>query len=79
MILVAHDPVANRRWIPAMILVQALDWIVVVGALAAGGVTLGQVATAPFLPILLILGLAIGYPDLRGLRASGPAPVRHAA
>ena len=62
MILVVRDPVANRAWIQAMIVVQAIDWIMTVGSLLAGTVTLGQVATAPFLPIVFIAGLLVGYP-----------------
>ena len=62
MILVVRDPVANRAWIQAMIVVQAIDWVMTVGSLLAGTVTLGQVATAPFLPIVFIAGLVVGYP-----------------
>ncbi len=62
MILVVRDPFANRGWIQAMIIVQAIDWVMTVGSLLAGTVTLGQVATAPFLPIVFIAGLLIGYP-----------------
>lgn len=62
MLLVLRDPVANRGWIQAMIAVQALDWGGTMGALLSGSVTLGQVATAPFLPVVFVAGLVLGYP-----------------
>lgn len=62
MLLVARRPLAHRSWILAMILVQALDWLATVANLARGTVTLAQVGTASFLPLLFIAGLAVGYP-----------------
>lgn len=62
MLLVVRRPFANRSWIQAMILVQALDWLATVANLARGTVTLAQVGTASFLPLLFIAGLALGYP-----------------
>lgn len=62
MLLVVRDPLANRGWIQAMIVVQALDWVGTVVNLVAGTVTLGQVATASFLPVAFVVGLVAGYP-----------------
>lgn len=62
MLLVLRDPIANRGWIQAMIVVQALDWAGTIVALVSGSVTLSQVATASFLPVVFVAGLVIGYP-----------------
>lgn len=62
MVLVVRDPIANRGWIQAMIAVQALDWVGTMVYLLAGTVTLSQVATASFLPVVFIAGLVAGYP-----------------
>ena len=62
MLLVAHNPIANRGWIQAMIFVQAVDWLVVVISLLRGVVTLAQVAAAPYLPVVFIVCLLIAYP-----------------
>ena len=62
MLLVVRDPFANRGWIQAMIAVQAIDWLATMTYLLAGTVTLGQVATASFLPVVFIVGLVAGYP-----------------
>lgn len=56
--LVLRDPHRNAGWIRAMIGVQIIDWIGTVLALMAGNVTLSQVTTAPFLPILFVAVLA---------------------
>jgi len=57
--LVLRDARRHADWIRAMIGVQIIDWIGTVMALVAGKVTLAQVATAPFLPILFVLVLAL--------------------
>jgi len=62
MILVFLNPWANRGWIQAMIIVQAVDWLVVVANLVSGTVTLSQVAVAPVLPIVFIVCLLVTYP-----------------
>ena len=55
-----------------MIAVQALDWVGTVVNLVAGTVTLGQVATASFLPVVFVVGLVAGYPRERdGQRTTG--------
>ena len=75
MLLVVRDPWANRGWIQAMIAVQALDWIGTMVYVLAGTVTLSQVATASFLPVLFVVGLAAGYP--RADRRTQPSNVAH--
>lgn len=72
--LVLRDPRRHAAWIKAMIAIQALDWIGTVLALAGGKVTLAQVATAPFFPILFIVVLAL---ELRR-QARSPAAARKA-
>jgi len=62
MLLVARNPTAHRSWIQAMILVQAIDWLATIASVSTGIVTLRQVATASFLPLIFIAGLLIGYP-----------------
>lgn len=62
MLLVVRDPFANRGWIQAMIAVQAIDWVATIAHVLSGTVTLSQVATASFLPIVFIVGLVAGYP-----------------
>lgn len=74
MLLVVRDPLANRGWIQAMIAVQVLDWVGTVVNLMAGTVTLGQVATASFLPVVFVVGLVAGYPrEADGQRTAGLA------
>ena len=63
--LAAKDPVTARPWITSMIAIQAIDWLVTLKYLAAGAVTLAQVSTAPFLPVLFVIALAIGLPRKR--------------
>ena len=62
MVLVYRDPWANRSWIQAMILVQAIDWIATIFHVATGVVRLAQVTTASFLPLLFVITLTATYP-----------------
>ena len=71
MALVLRDARRHAAWIRAMIVVQAIDWIGVMLALVEGKVTLAQVATAPFFPVLFIIVLAI---ELRRQRRLSSAP-----
>lgn len=57
--LVLRDPSRHSNWIRAMIIVQVIDWVGTMLALAAGKVTLAQVSTAPFLPMLFVVVLAL--------------------
>jgi hypothetical protein len=70
MLLALRDTRRYASWIAAMIGVQAIDWIATILAVTAGKVTLAQVSTAAFLPILFIAVLAA---ELRRQRASSAA------
>ena len=58
MVLAARDPLANRSWIVAMVAVQGIDWLATLVYLATGAVTLAQVTTAAFVPLLFIVVLS---------------------
>lgn len=58
----AARPAQARLWIQCMVFVQAVDWLVTLKYLALGVVTLAQVSTASFLPVLFILVLVLGRP-----------------
>jgi len=62
MALAARNPLANLSWIRAMIVIQAIDWIVTLYYLMAGAVTLAQVTTASFLPAIFVVLLLVSYP-----------------
>ncbi len=62
MFLAARDPRKHRAWIQAMIGVQAVDWLGTLYYLTTGAVTLAQVATASFLPVIFIVLLVVLYP-----------------
>jgi hypothetical protein len=62
MVLALRDPQRHSSWIRAMIGVQAIDWIATIYFVLDGAVTLAQVSTAAFLPVLFIAILTIGYP-----------------
>ncbi len=57
MVAAARDPYRNRLWIDLMIGVQAIDWLATMVYLAEGDVTLSQVTTAAFVPVLFVIGL----------------------
>ncbi len=64
--LVAARRVAQAGpWIWSMIAVQALDWIVTLKYLLSGSIQLGQVSTAPYLPVVFIVLLLIAMPRSR--------------
>lgn len=65
----ARNPAGARSWIIAMIGVQAIDWVVTLKYLALGAVTLAQVSTASFLPVLFVIALTIAMP--RPVAATG--------
>ncbi len=62
MFLAARDPVRHVSWIQAMIGVQAIDWLATMYFVLTGAVTLTQVSTASFLPLIFIGMLVIFYP-----------------
>ncbi len=74
--LVLRDPRRHSSWIPAMIVVQVLDWVGTVLALVEGKVTLAQVTTAPFLPILFVVVLALELRRQAGAPATTPVTAR---
>ncbi len=69
MAVAARNPAGARSWITAMIGIQVIDWIVTLKYLALGAVTLAQLSTASFLPILFVVALAIAMP--RPVAATG--------
>ncbi len=69
MFLAARDPLKHSRWIVAMIGVQAIDWLGTLYYLANGGVTLSQVSSAPFLPVIFIVLLIAFFPRSSGRAA----------
>lgn len=60
--LAARDPRRHVHWINAMLVIQAIDWLATLYYLAAGAVTLGQVTTAAFLPVVFIVVLLANHP-----------------
>ena len=58
LIVAARDPLGNRTWIDTMIAIQLIDWVATVSHLVGGDVTLRQVTTASFVPVLLAGALA---------------------
>ncbi len=62
MFLAARDPARHVHWIQAMIGVQAIDWLVTMYFVLTGAVTLAQVSTTSFLPLIFIGMLVIFYP-----------------
>ena len=68
MVIAARDPHKAEPWIKAMIVIQAIDWLVTVKYLARGAVTLAQVSTASFLPLVFIIGHCVGLPRVNAKR-----------
>lgn len=62
MLLAARDPARHVAWIGTMVGIQAIDWLVTLKFLAVGAVTLAQVNTAAFLPVVFIGLLAWAWP-----------------
>lgn len=60
MFVASRDPGRHEAWIVTMIGVQAIDWVATVGYLVTGAVTISQVTTAAFLPVVFIVILARG-------------------
>ena len=59
MLIALRDVQRHASWLAAMIGIQAIDWIAAILALQSGKVGLAQVTTAPFLPVLFIVVLAL--------------------
>ena len=62
MFIAAQDPIKHKLWIQIMIGLQALDWTGTVFYIVLGAVTLVQVSTASFLPLIFIGLLLYSYP-----------------
>lgn len=58
----AKDPAVARPWVTSMIVIQLVDWGVTIKYLALGAVTLAQVGTASFLPLLFVVALVLALP-----------------
>ncbi|MBI3776666.1 MAG: hypothetical protein HY273_14185 [Gammaproteobacteria bacterium] len=63
MLLAARDPYGSVPWIKAMIGIQTIDWVVTLYYVSAGAVTLTQVSTASFLPVMFIMVLLSNFPQ----------------
>ena len=62
MLVAARDPAGNLSWLRSMLAIQLVDWAVTVKYLLAGAVTLAQVSTASFLPLVFVALLWWGWP-----------------
>lgn len=62
MFIAMRQPEEHLPWIKAMIAVQAIDWIATVYFVLQGDVTLSQVSSASFLPIIFIFVLITRFP-----------------
>jgi hypothetical protein len=58
----AAAPQANLPWVQAMLGIQAIDWLATLLHLWRGDVTLAQVSTASFLPVVFIALLWWSWP-----------------
>lgn len=67
MLVAARNPARNLAWIKAMIGIQAIDWIATIAYLTAGAVTISQVTTAAFLPLVFIVILTRTAPTVATL------------
>jgi hypothetical protein len=67
MLMAARDPAGSLPWLRSMVAIQLVDWGVTVKYLLSGAVTLAQVNTASFLPLVFVALLWWAWP-----RASRP-------
>jgi len=58
MFLAARNPGRHLAWVRAMIGLQSIDWIATIAYLTTGAVTIAQVTTAAFLPVVFIVILS---------------------
>jgi hypothetical protein len=71
LVLAFRDPLRYRSWLVIMAGVQAIDWIATIAYLLQHAVTLAQVATASFLPVVFIVALVLTIPRGRGFDHDG--------
>lgn len=64
MLVAARDPAGNLPWLRSMVAIQLIDWGVTVKYLLTGAVTLAQVSTASFLPLVFVALLWWAWPRL---------------
>jgi hypothetical protein len=62
MLVAARDPASHLPWLRAMVVIQLIDWGVTLKYLLAGAVTLAQVNTASFLPLVFVGLLWAAWP-----------------
>ena len=62
MFIAAQDPIKHKLWIQMMIGLQVVDWTGTVLYILLGAVTIVQVSTASFLPVIFIGLLLYSYP-----------------
>ena len=62
MFIAAQDPIKHKLWIQIMVGLQVIDWTGTVFYIALGAVSLMQVSTASFLPLIFIGLLLYTYP-----------------
>lgn len=65
MFVAARSSRPNPAWINTMIFVQVVDWVATLAYVMSGSLTLQQVSTASFLPVLFIAGLVWWHPSRR--------------
>ncbi len=70
MFVAARAPERNLPWIRAMIGIQGIDWVGTLAYLATGAVTLAQVTTAAFLPVVFVVILVRHMPAGLGVTAA---------
>lgn len=62
MFVAARQPAENLPWLRTMVLIQLVDWGVTIKYLLAGAVSLAQVNTASFLPLVFVALLLWTWP-----------------
>jgi len=69
MFAASRAPRIHVHWINAMIGIQVVDWIVTLRVLLDGGLTLQQVSTASFAPVIFIAALLWFHPRRLAIEA----------
>jgi len=69
----ARHPEGAGPWIDTMIVIQAIDWLATLTYLHSGDVTMRQVTTASFMPVLFIAALLWFHPRRATTRPTGPS------
>lgn len=75
MFVSARDPLRSSSWVTTMIGIQAIDWFATIAFLARGDLTLSQVTTAAFMPVLFVAALLRWHPRRLARRGAGTAAV----